>query len=310
MRATNPLGKALAVDKYINTAYDKVVIVSDNIDKVISLSDLFTSGGFDGIIDNLDGIIDNLDEIIVVANSITDVIAVAASIDAVESVSSILSSVVRVSASADNVDIVANDIDAIKAVPTYMTEIRQAVTTTTTNEQTSTTNAASALASKNAASASEIAAKAAETNAAQSATQASQSATEAAQSAASAEDAKNLANQVLDNYMLKALYRFSDIASASTLTINPNTATVQRITLNVPTTNVSVALNANADEAMTVTLIIKQGTGANSINWAGVTWPNGVKPALSHTAGDEDVVAMLFTKGTNKCYGFYLGSGL
>lgn len=252
MRTVKPKGKAIDINKYINTGYDKVVLVADNMEMLKKLALILDDNGFKNVVAHLNDIvvvansITNVvtvsgiaDDVVVVANNVSDVVVVshniediklvaehiqavqrvadsannvdrlalsadaldivatsvvsvdkvAASIDAVESVSSILSSVVRVSASADNVDIVANDIDAIKAVPTYMTEIRQAVTTTTTNAQTSTTNAASALASKNAASASEIAA-----NASKVASKASQDAAKMSELAAYSSELSSLAN--------------------------------------------------------------------------------------------------------------------
>lgn len=252
MRTVKPKGKAIDINKYINTGYDKVVLVADNMEMLTKLTLILDDNGFKNVVAHLNDIvvvansITNVvtvsgiaDDVVVVANNVSDVVVVshniediklvaehiqavqrvadsannvdrlalsanaldivatsvvsvdkvAASIDAVESVSSILSSVVRVSASADNVDIVANDIDGIKAVPTYMTEIRQAVTTTTTNAQTSTTNATSALASKNAASASEIAA-----NASKVASKASQDAAKMSELAAYSSELSSLAN--------------------------------------------------------------------------------------------------------------------
>lgn len=252
MRTVKPKGKAIDINKYINTGYDKVVLVADNMEMLTKLTLILDDNGFKNVVAHLNDIvvvansITNVvtvsgiaDDVVVVANNISDVVVVshniediklvaehiqavqrvadsannvdklvlsadaldivatsvvsvdkvAASIDAVESVSSILSSVVRVSASADNVDIVANDIDAIKAVPTYMTEIRQAVNTTTTNAQTSTANAASALASKDAASASEIAA-----NASKVASKASQDAAKMSELAAYSSELSSLAS--------------------------------------------------------------------------------------------------------------------
>jgi len=57
-----------------------------------------------------------------------------------------------------------------------------------------------------------------------------------------------------------------------------------------------------------VTLLIKQGTGANQVTWPdNVKWTNDRAPTLSYIAGYSDIVTLLYNKNTGNWYGFSNG---
>lgn len=115
VRRTIPRDIPVAIDKYINSAYDKVIIVADNIETVKSLADVADSIGT--LNDNLNQIVivsDNIanvnvvagisDNIVVVADIANNVVSVSDNIDDINRLVLSISEVERVSQSADNVD--------------------------------------------------------------------------------------------------------------------------------------------------------------------------------------------------------------
>lgn len=139
----------------------------------------------------------------------------------IQAVSEHITEVVQVGANINAVITVSKDIAAILAVPLYMAEIRQAVTTTTTNAQKTTTDAAAALVSKNAATLSEtnanahkVASKASEDAAKLSELAAYASGLSSAASAQDAEASKTVAATAEVNSIANATasYNYSELA--------------------------------------------------------------------------------------------------
>jgi hypothetical protein len=72
--------------------------------------------------------------------------------------------------------------------------------------------------------------------------------------------------------------------------------------------SVNTLINVDArddDQAHEITLILRQGLGAQTVDWTGVLWPNGAKPLLSFDPGSIDVLRLMVT--ANGAFGLHVG---
>lgn len=82
-----------------------------------------------------------------------------------------------------------------------------------------------------------------------------------------------------------------------------STRPLVELTINAQTTQISFTQPSTGGFVMR--LILKQGTGANKVNWSGVKWPNGSPPVLSFDEGATDLLTFIVT--ANGVYGIYNG---
>lgn len=87
-------------------------------------------------------------------------------------------------------------------------------------------------------------------------------------------------------------------------TINKTANSVIDMTLTQATTSITCATRSDA-KAHTVTLILRQGSGANEVSWSGVAWPEGSPPLLTFESGKFDVIELIVTQST--VVGLYKG---
>ena len=87
-------------------------------------------------------------------------------------------------------------------------------------------------------------------------------------------------------------------------TVNKTANSVIDMTLTQATTTITCATRSDA-KAHTVTLMLRQGSGANEVTWSGVAWPEGSPPLLTFEVGKFDVIDLLVTQNT--VVGMYKG---
>lgn len=92
--------------------------------------------------------------------------------------------------------------------------------------------------------------------------------------------------------------------AGATQSISKTVNAVVDMTLTNATTNIECTRRTD-DKAHTVTLILRQGSGANEVNWTNVAWPEGSAPLLTFEAGKFDVIDLLVTK--DNVVGMYKG---
>lgn len=81
--------------------------------------------------------------------------------------------------------------------------------------------------------------------------------------------------------------------------ISPVEASVHEVTIMAASTQFNMtSYNETANKARVITLLVRQGTGANKAEWdAKIHWPDNVPPILSVEAGRVDVFQLLTTDG-------------
>lgn len=136
MRTVKPKGKAIDINKYINTGYDKVVIVADNMEMLEKLSLLLEDNDFNDVMAHLDEIVivansitqivtvsGIADDVVVVANNVSDVVVVSHNIEDIKAVAAHIQAVQRVADSASNIDRLALSADALDIVATSVVSV-------------------------------------------------------------------------------------------------------------------------------------------------------------------------------------------
>lgn len=111
-------------------------------------------------------------------------------------------------------------------------------------------------------------------------------------------------------YQMQAVYSLNtrNITTTS-YQIDPILGTIQDLTLNTATTTVTFkAFSDGANLGRQLTLLLKQGTGANKVNWpSSIKWNNNRPPVLSYVTGRVDVITLLTRNSGGTWYGFYNG---
>ncbi len=99
-------------------------------------------------------------------------------------------------------------------------------------------------------------------------------------------------------------------AEGDTVSINLGLGSLLHLTLTQPETTLAfVPDSIPNDQTRYVTLIIKQGTGANKLLWpSNVLWPNGHAPVLAYVPAAEDVITLIQRGDSQNYYGFMNGS--
>lgn len=102
---------------------------------------------------------------------------------------------------------------------------------------------------------------------------------------------------------------FASVAAGAYVDVDFSDGDIQRITLSASTTYITLVDNSAAvNKARQISLILKQGTGANKIVWdTPVKWSNGIEPILSYTQGDEDIITLVHCGNDEFYYGFLGG---
>lgn len=109
-----------------------------------------------------------------------------------------------------------------------------------------------------------------------------------------------------------ASHKSSILSSAETVSVNIRSATLFHLTLDRDKTRLAFVGDSQfVDQFQQFSLILKQGTGSNLVEWPdNIRWSFGNEPALSFTQGCEDVITFM-KQGTNSFfYGFFNGGGL
>ena len=118
-------------------------------------------------------------------------------------------------------------------------------------------------------------------------------------------DVKNTLEQVL------AFYKVVDHKeiTGTEVTIDPNAACMQSLTLTQPNTTINIGeLTGPTGIYRQLTLLIKQGTGANLADWGySVRWSNARKPTLSYRKDAVDLVTLLTVDGGLTWLGMFNG---
>lgn len=116
-------------------------------------------------------------------------------------------------------------------------------------------------------------------------------------------------NQIAQ-YQMQAVYsvNYKNITTTS-YQIEPLLGTIQDITLNTATTTMTFKpFSDGANLGRQLTLLLKQGTGANKVNWpSSIKWNNNRPPVLSYVTGRVDVITLLTRNSGGTWYGFYNG---
>lgn len=119
---------------------------------------------------------------------------------------------------------------------------------------------------------------------------------------------KQAQDEKIENAVGNAVYKFAQIPGAASITIPFATSGVHRVTLTAATTTIAVNSTLKAGEARQITIILRQGVGAQKVNWpANIKWPNDRPPVLSLEQGQEDFVTLLSCATDSHIYGFSNG---
>lgn len=118
-------------------------------------------------------------------------------------------------------------------------------------------------------------------------------------------------------YAMQAVYKYNGMGEvAATREIDIDLGSCQSMTLMQPLTTVTIKdfVDApsdptnNTDVAHQITLLIKQGTGANKVKWGEVIkWNNSREPVLSYVKDKIDIITLLTIDSGNTWMGFYNG---
>lgn len=118
-------------------------------------------------------------------------------------------------------------------------------------------------------------------------------------------------------YAMQAVYKYNGMGEVdATREINIDLGSCQSMTLMQPLTTVTIKdfVDApsdptnNTDVAHQITLLIKQGTGANKIKWGEVIkWNNSREPVLSYLKDKIDIITLLTIDSGTTWMGFYNG---
>lgn len=88
-------------------------------------------------------------------------------------------------------------------------------------------------------------------------------------------------------------FNYNEISISSSHTFDQLDGGLNHITLTVPST--TIGFTPHTSMAYTITLILKQGVGANTVQWDDVKWPNGYAPVLSYDKDVEDIITFIVT---------------
>ncbi len=123
-------------------------------------------------------------------------------------------------------------------------------------------------------------------------------------------------NYTLENKLLDVINRSENLIDANQRNLTMGVATpstsytvdvgqgnIVELTLTNPETTIDfVPPDAGA---YMVTLLLKQGTGANTATWSNVRWPNDQPPVLSYDQNSFDIISFIVT--TNDTFGLVGG---
>lgn len=122
-------------------------------------------------------------------------------------------------------------------------------------------------------------------------------------------DIEHLRDEVV-TYALQAIYRFNSMDEvAASRAIDVTQGACQSMTLMQPSTTVTIkAFSDPTNTCRQLTLLVKQGTGANKVVWDGkIKWNNSREPVLSYIKDKIDIITLLTIDSGVTWMGFYNG---
>ena len=99
--------------------------------------------------------------------------------------------------------------------------------------------------------------------------------------------------------------------SGGSLTIDPNTASVFRVSRNANITSFTISApnsTGSTASAMSFTVLFDATTGAGTVAWpSSVRWAGGTAPTMTNTNGRTDIISFLWCSTGSVWYGFVGG---